>query len=157
MPWPAKIMFLFLCFCAIFCFFIGWRAFVDGRRSRRWPAAKATILHSRIQHDVSRDGEGRRHEDVELDIAYAYEVGGERYVSHAYRLTHNQVFGDGSEEMRKYPAGGEVTVHYDPSNPRVAVIDRRVPLGFVILMFIGGAFGVAMLVAGWPRVFGPAQ
>ena len=117
-------------------------------RAQHWPSAPATILRSDVARRVSRGADNRRDEFLEFDVEYEYEVGGRRYVGTTYRLSGREIFGDGTEEMRKYPVGAVVPVRYDPADPEGAVLEVREPPGRFGCMFLGGILFVVLGLMG---------
>jgi hypothetical protein len=60
------------------------------------------------------------------DVAYVFSVGGKEY--HGNRIAFGETGGSEIDAMlSKYPAGKEVTVFYDPRNPKECVLERGIP------------------------------
>ncbi len=58
-------------------------------------------------------------------VAYQYRVGGELFSGSRHNLTTDWVPDlSVAEAQGRYVAGGAVTVHFDPANPRDAVLSR---------------------------------
>lgn len=100
---------------------------------RRWPTINGRIVSSEVYEfrrprtDSSRSRRGRSRTETRYMpvVEYTYTVGGRQYSSrsiwdgtevsgsHAYALSVAQ----------RYPAGGTVTVHYDPAAPGTAALE----------------------------------
>lgn len=82
------------------------------------------------------------------DIEYQYVVNGYTFVSDtvSYKASGSNY---SRRTVRKYPVGKEVTVYYDPSNPRYSVLELGELEARVFLQAIFGAI-FALCVAFWP-------
>jgi hypothetical protein len=86
--------------------------------SKGWPVSSGSVIASALEK--SPDNRWR----YRAAVQYRYRVGAKEYQS-------ERVFWGGSEGRRRhmesviaaYPAGREVSVHYDPQNPAQAVLD----------------------------------
>ena len=115
--------------------------------ARRWPTASGSILESHLREPAGHD------DDAALVFLYRYDAAGRSWSSRRIDL-----FGleerIGREEMeaivRRYPAGGQVTVHYNPDQPSQAVLepDNRVAstrvLGLDAALLVAGALFVLL-------------
>ncbi len=115
------------------------------RRSVEWPQAQGKVRSAKIVK--SRGEEGGTNYSAE--IKYAYEVDGVEYESDRVH------FGGGSSSQQvatdmvfKYRIGHDVSVYYDPDDPSIAVLDRKMTvLGNITAVIIGVAFtGMGCLV-----------
>jgi Protein of unknown function (DUF3592) len=144
---------VFLGFCGLLAAVTGVLQLAQSRSARRWPGVPATILSSAVRREHSADSQlddDRRAEvTYHLELSYAYEVGGRRYVGEDLGIHGNQLLGDGADELAAYPAGRTVTAYYDPARPETAVLVRRVPwLMSFVLIGVGGFFAcVGLAVA----------
>lgn len=114
--------------CGLWCL---W----NGARSRNWPTAPGTVLHSEVQqcgepYDPSH----------EVKILYRYEVGGREYVG------KRVFFGQGIQtadfarlqrRMSAYAAGCPVQVHFCRWMPSVSVLQPGIKLEAWILAILG--------------------
>lgn len=102
---------------------LGARQFEAARRSASWPTAQGTIVSSTRQ--IVR----ARHPHARARIVYFYEVDNRMYYG------RRVAFGDVSSPARvaellsRYPAGVQVSVSYDPSEPRDSVLEPGVDPG----------------------------
>ena len=76
-------------------------------------------------------------------VAYRYNVGGTEYVGRRVDPLP-ETRRDPEVDLRRYPAGGAVTVYYDPAVPANAVLETPRP---VLAWLIAGG-GLALLIAG---------
>jgi hypothetical protein len=114
-------------------------------RSRQWPQTSGKITHSH------KEAAGNRYRVL---LEYEYTVKGYRYTSHILSFLDLFVlfFMNGERSKRaanhvtaKYPVNAEVTVHYDPKNPKRAVLETEiwnsnVVVIAMILTIMGGVF-----------------
>jgi hypothetical protein len=114
-------------------------------KSRQWPQTNGKITNSR------KEATGHRYRVL---LQYEYTVNGYRYTSHILSFIDLFVlfFMNGERSKRaanhvtaKYPVNAEVTVHYDPKNPKRAVLETEIWNGNVaiiatILAIMGGIF-----------------
>jgi hypothetical protein len=88
--------------------------------SGAWPTVPGKVEWSRIERTP------RGHTTYfRLVIDYRYEVGGRDYEGDTVQFGPPRVTGQGLIERLadKYTAGAQVTVHYDPDDPRNAVLE----------------------------------
>lgn len=97
------------------------------RASRNWDTTTGRVLYSGVASRRSSTSEGGTNTYYYPQVAYEYEVRGQRYQSQ--RIAFGNI-GYGSprkaEELAsRYVMGGPVQVFYDPANPDQAVLERR--------------------------------
>jgi hypothetical protein len=104
--------------------------FFEGRR--RWNAAQAhaSLSWPTVPGKVERSGSERRYGGYgtafyRLTLAYRYEVDGQEYEGDKAqfgppRVTNQELIETLAD---RYPAGKEVTVHYNPDAPEIAVLE----------------------------------
>jgi hypothetical protein len=84
-------------------------------------------------------------------VVYSYEVAGSQREGAGYRLGTPPMFNSSAKAAAaaaKYPAGSQVTVHYDPVKPETSALELKVGDGYVGLMiyaFGGTLFGFGLL------------
>lgn len=141
------------------CLLFGLVLIGRGRRSRRigresglWPMADGTILTATVAK--SSGGQNRLYHVPR--VTYSYAVGSRQYVGNVIFPGIEQ-FGLGSNfqshaRADRYPVGKIVTVHYDPGDPTVAVLEpteiggARNIFGGAILLLLGvSAFALAVV------------
>jgi hypothetical protein len=101
-----------------------WNAAL-GHASKAWPTATARIAESRVAEKGTYVKTMRTGTRYRLKVEYRYRVQGAEYLSR--RVQFGDKWLDDEDFVRelaaKYPAGAEVTVHYNPKNPSSAVLD----------------------------------
>ena len=113
----------------------------------KWKSTGGRILTS---YKSTRQENFQTLEDAE--ITYEYEVGGKKYRSSTIQAS-GELSGSPSRKeaseidklLSKYPAGGEVTVYYNPSIPRMACLEQ----GGGEAMFICLVFGPIAVAVGY--------
>jgi hypothetical protein len=93
---------------AAYSAFKAWRE----RSAQSWPIVQGTVEWTQVRIEQTDP----RHEERIPEVCYSYIVNGE-YYSGSHEIS--QV------ELRKYPKGSLVLVHYKPSNPSVSFLDRH--------------------------------
>jgi len=93
--------------------------------ARNWPTAAALILKSEVK--VHSDSDGNSYSP---NIKYSYYVKEQKYIGE--NLYMGPTFQTSSrksvkKQLRKYPEGRQVTVHYDPLLPSDAYLDLDSP------------------------------
>lgn len=106
------------------------------------------IFKSSIGDDLIENSEVRNF----AAVRYAFNVGRAKY--HGNRIGFGENVGNAgiAETLKHYPKGAEVTVYYDPANPRSCVLDRDPPSDTFFRSMFGsgiaaGAIIVMMLLA----------
>jgi hypothetical protein len=122
-----------------------WRA----QRSTRWPHAKAVIVSSTTDEDPSELGVV-----YFLRIKYEYVVHDIKYQSRDTRSWESWKKKDReawNREVNVNQEGGEISVLYDPANPKVSVLKRGVKLEHVGSILFGLAIALlgAIVALGW--------
>jgi hypothetical protein len=117
--------------------FLGLAAFIlypspwllwEGNRSKEWPHAVGVIHSTKIIERArsSKFGDGSWHIPI---IVYYYQVGAIDYTnSRVVFASYRPNFGYGNQAeaeaiVNRYPAGKQVTVYYEPSNPGDSVLE----------------------------------
>jgi hypothetical protein len=114
-------------------------------KSKHWPQTKGRITHSR------KEATGNRYRVL---LQYEYTINGYRYTSHILSFLDLFLlfFLSGTRSTRaadhltaKYPVDTEVSVHYDPKDPKRAVLETEiwnsnVVIIATILAIMGGIF-----------------
>jgi hypothetical protein len=119
----------------------------------RWPTMTGTILSSIAESHRSLVPGGRGQTVIQWSpvVEYSYRVQGRDY--HGSRLAFGaDVAGprDFAEAIvARYPAGREVTVHFNPANPSFAVLEPRVAFAWPILILTIAFFAAALFFSGW--------
>lgn len=100
-----------------------------------WAKAKGTITHAYF----ADDSEGGR-----LEITYEYAVEGKLFSSS--RLAPSLMLYKASDMARKYPPGAEITVYYNPKNPKEAVLEPKSPVTGILIVMGIVCMGIAALL-----------
>jgi hypothetical protein len=113
-----------------------------GGRSMRWPTTLGTIQSAGIQRYTGGEDAFYR-----VKVGYTYTVAGIPY--HAQRLAFGiQPYiwwhAAAREAVAKYPSGSIVTVHYNPDNPKVAVLMTGVSADSRLLGWFSSLVPVAL-------------
>ncbi|WP_309729823.1 DUF3592 domain-containing protein [Chamaesiphon sp. OTE_75_metabat_556] len=106
---------------------------IGQQESKQWLSTRGEMLESIVES--GSDG------GYVLSVRYAYTVQGHRYVSDRYSFCTYQPTSERAvrRDLLLYPAGGVVTVYYNPRKPADAVLDRHIPIWLTIFwMFFTG-------------------
>jgi hypothetical protein len=143
-------------------FLLGFRAYWISRGSGSWPTAPGLIISSETAESGRVDDRG-----IYLRIEYEYRVANRRFVSnqiwvqtntgprHSYPVegqSPQTLSVSGKVRPRDYPVGREVTVYYDPDNPRMALLRPGVSGSAWFMLLVGGAMsvvGVGVVLRAW--------
>jgi hypothetical protein len=98
----------------------GWRGRV--KDTLRWPAVPGRITNAELCADTSGDGVS-----YFPHVTYSYEVDGKIFENDAIAIggSTGTFRGRAQRWLDRHPKGSLVTVHYDPSDPTSAVLQRR--------------------------------
>ncbi len=131
---------------------LGGGSFLAAKSAQNWPTVEARVVQSKIE--VSKKASGFiRSRTIMSDyftaaVEYEYVVDGKQYTADRIHRSYNPSSFDRSEVAqwtRKCPRGADLTVHYSPRNPRLAVIDPTPDvLGLSLLL----GTGLLMIPAG---------
>ena len=98
----------------------GYRNYAFARQSHAWPIVMGKIAASSL-----KAGRGA----YAPNVTYWYKVDGVEYSSSRVTFGTGWQYGNllkiAKEIQQRYPFGGTVEVHYNPNNPRQAVLDPR--------------------------------
>jgi hypothetical protein len=114
----------------------GWVIIHKGRKALRWPRAEGVIEQSERTSPS---------DDLLPHIQFSYTVAGKTYrktLEFPKGITPTQEFSE--SYVKKFPAGSDVQVAYDPERPDHATLEPG-PAGGDWLVF---AFGLGMLIFG---------
>jgi len=98
--------------------------------STNWPTTQGTILSSEVESHTTKKYDKNGHASTSTDyrakILYQYAINGTYYSSDEISLMYSSFWGDINEAQQlveKYPAGKNVTIHYNPESPSEAVLE----------------------------------
>lgn len=94
-----------------------WRNIRGALEAAEWPQASATVIRAKAIESYSQE---RRH--TIYDFRYRYRVGDREFTNSRYSFRFAS--GDQRSAVKKYSAGAEITVYYDPDDPSQSVVDR---------------------------------
>jgi hypothetical protein len=120
--------------------------------SKNWPTALGKVVTSnyyrRRTFNEIAPGAWMKEYYYEIWIKYDYSISGKTYTSE--RICVDKVKSVNSSDeaedfIEEYPRGGSVTVYYDPTNPRLAILelseeDNNFTYLFSIAMLVIGVF-----------------
>ncbi|MET2828281.1 DUF3592 domain-containing protein [Mesorhizobium shangrilense] len=137
--------------------FLKWQ---EVRAARSWLPVRGKIISSRSEAREVRVSISRANttETTEVRnfpaITFVYTVNGRRFEGTRHTLRNEIGNFQVPETLARYPKGAEVTVYYDPSNPRTSVIERTMPDGSIQVMayisagLVVGSIALVFLVGG---------
>jgi hypothetical protein len=155
---------------ALVFIFLALRAGRQAGVSKNWPATTGKIIASGIEPRRSHSSNGGTGTSYYPVVQYQYMIDGRSYMGN--RITFGNQVGYGWTNMAQkqvdlYPAGANVAVFYDPSDPGMAVLERtsgtstKIYWGIALLMlvilavtvvFTNGINGlVSQVTSGLPR------
>nr|WP_281069035.1 DUF3592 domain-containing protein [Rhizobium leguminosarum] len=137
--------------------FLKWK---EVQAARSWLPARGTIISSRIEARevrISISGANTTNTTEIRNfpaITFKYTVNGSRF--EGTRYTFRSQIGNFQipETLARYPMGAEVTVYYDPSDPRKSVIERTMPddsikiMAYISAGLVVGSVTLVFLVGG---------
>ncbi len=129
----------------------GLREHARARQSRYWPTVPGVVERAWIT--TSAHGEDAS-TIYTAHVRYTYRVDGTAYASTRVRFGGEVTFDrrqQAQDFLAAYPEGGSVTVHYNPADPRDAVLETTVQAGLGLLL-AGGGFALAGLWLLWNTV-----
>jgi hypothetical protein len=130
--------------------------------AKHWMAAAGRIISSRAEvRRVARpsDNSDRRGDDYELRnfAAVTYEFQTPQGPRRGTRLSISADIGNSQveEKLARYPRGSEITVYYDPADPKRCVIERDMSESSIrIAITIGIGFALTLLALLFRQRFG---
>jgi hypothetical protein len=131
----ASFFGLFAGLCTVFVLVVGAAEAWQDHTHTQWPEAMAQVQRCGL------DIYSHRHESYRIDCSVSYTVDGEEIVSHVYSRSTPapsrvlwqyppQQFATMQDWVDAHPKGTPIAVHYNPTNPRRAVlVVTDMPLG----------------------------
>lgn len=125
-------------------FLLAWGGYEMKRayESRSWPNTQGTVISSYIDKRSHRDSNNRTNIVYTPKIRYQYQVDGKHYT--CKRIAFGGESGGKRSKAKKvvdkYPSGKKVTVHYNPQDPKVAVLKAGFSWGAVFAFLAGIVF-----------------
>jgi hypothetical protein len=130
--------------------FLHRRYLRQAEASMSWPEATGTVTVSKVVQGsnvlMSNDNDGESTPVFSPEISYTYQVAGLSYSSK--RLSFGSVKSFSKRENAEkaaavYPVGKQLTIYYDPKNPKEAVADRTAKKSNLMLIF-----GILFIIIG---------
>ena len=91
---------------------------------KAWPTASGRILSSGVRTETSRSRRGGRSTVHYFDVRYAFSAQGANYESDNFQIGYDNIAASDIPRVQaQYPAGANVTVQYNPANPKESVIE----------------------------------
>ncbi len=118
---------------------------------RAWLSTTGMVFASGLERQKTTDRSGYERE-VDIPVVhYSYQVGGQLYES--TRVTFGPEPLEAGKEVPtvRYPTGAQVTVFYDPQNPREAVLERKAPLQAALWLILGLMDFMICLASVWGK------
>jgi hypothetical protein len=121
--------------------------------SAGWPTVPGKVEQSRIAKSRIAKSQGQWAAFYRLALAYRYEVGGQEYEGDTVQFGPRRVTAQDLIERLadKYPAGAQVTVHYDPDDPATAVLETSDEMArqnqWQVWVLLAVPFGLSIMVA----------
>jgi hypothetical protein len=164
----STITILIVVFLSVLFIAIGIGLIFLHRRNKRkteeslsWPATIGTVSESTVKQGssvlMSSDENGESSPVYTAEVSYSYQVGGVEYTSKRVTFGGSKSYSkreSAEKEAALYPVGTQLTVYYNPKNPKEAVLDRtakgsNMVLGmgimFIIIGLITMSVGVLVL------------
>ncbi len=116
--------------------------------SRSWPNTPGTITSAYIQKSHHRSSEGHSTTSYTPKVGYRYIVEGKIYTCD--RIAFGGKSGGKRSKAKavvdEYPSGRQVTVYYNPRDPKIAVLKAGFSWGAILVALAGVVFfGVGIL------------
>lgn len=134
--------------CAAFVYAQGEWNRAQAHASGGWPTVPGVVKESRI------DSKWSQHRRLfRLVLSYRYELGRDGYEGDMAMFGPSWLTSKKSTEVlaRKYPVGAKVTVHYDPNDPKTAVLDVSDAIArdssWRVWLFVTAPFAFTVIVA----------
>ena len=114
------------------------------RGAQRWRTTTGKVIRSEVRAQKRRDMDDRERTRSVPFVGYEYTVDGRRFSGDRVSLAEIIPESDIESTLNRYPVGREVTVYFNPADPRQAVLERDLPLDFG-----RGLMGAFAFLGGW--------
>ncbi len=146
---------------ALLVFYLGYNEMKLIWECSDWPSVSGTIISSDIRETTEWERKGIKSGwDRTLylpNILYNYEVQGNKYRSYRVFFADDEKFctdpGNAREIASRYPSGKNVSVHYNPENPQVAVLETGIKFSHLFFP----ATGILFILLGLWALFGKSK
>jgi len=107
-------------------YWYGWRTMKKNKAATNWPTVPGVIISAELDSYIKYDDDGDATTMYTPLITYEYEVEGQVYTNNRVRVqafVATNMQSVSSKKLEEYPVGGAVEVHYDPFNPKDALLE----------------------------------
>jgi hypothetical protein len=135
---------LFLCGFGLLALAVAYFQWRRGETSRGWTRTTGRIVVSQVEELPGPVEQG--YPQYRPRIRYRFSVGSHDYEGRETAVGSTNASSDAAavrREAERFPAGSEVTVFYDPADPRRAVLEPGAPRLAPLFLF-----GLALLAGG---------
>ncbi len=123
---------------------VSWTLINKGKSRKNWPSVPGKITSSKAPRIITLDLGARDIERFIPHVRFSYIVEGTTYHGELDVAYDSWQFRSKAERLvRHYPAGMNVTIYYDPKDPKNSVLQRSSARNIV-----GMIVGILMLVLG---------
>lgn len=123
---------------------------IDVRRAKSWTTTQGRVMRSKVEARRHRFAGGETTVRNEPLVEYEFIVSGQRYRGTRIGIGDDAGGPNTEATLKRYPAGADVTVYYDPADPRNCVLERDVPKevakGCLVLLAAAAALAVGAYV-----------
>jgi Protein of unknown function (DUF3592) len=126
------------------------------KASTAWPTTKGKVVDSKVvEHEETRtddDGDESTSTVYRPHIRYSYRADGADYTADTWKGRLRVSSGSPKYAERvvaRYPAGQTVTVHYDPTDPGMGILEPGNHDGAGVALTVGIIFGLAGALIFW--------
>lgn len=147
---------LILIFAAIGIYLIysSYKSRQKAGESQQWPSTSGEITEARVTHSTHTDADDNRIDSYSPYVRFTYQVSGQEFTGDKITFGLKQAFNQeqkAQQALGRYQMGGQVSVYYNPDNPKEAVLERSAGNSSVSLI-IGIVFIVISICIGCPVV-----
>lgn len=131
------------------------------RGAQSWRTTTGRVTRSEVRAQKRRDMDDRERTRSVPSVGYEYTVNGKRFSGDRISLAEIIPESDIESTLDRYPVGKEVTVYYNPADPRQSVLERDLPVDFgkgltgAFVVLGGGAVLVLLTLAKVPDLLAP--
>jgi hypothetical protein len=129
------------------------------KASAAWPTTQGRIVDAKVvEHVETRtddDGDESTSTVYRPDIRYSYRVDGADHTADTWKgrvrySTGSPKYAEGV--VARYPVGQTVTVHYDPADPGMGVLEPGNRDGATVPLIVGIVFGLVGMLFLWAMI-----
>jgi hypothetical protein len=142
-PIPRGLKLFLGIFIIVGAIVIGCGAYtlIRSLRCEHWPTTDGVVQSAQM---ARHEGDADHGDTYSADVSYSYQVAGVNYDGN--RLAFGSVSSSSSYAqgiLNHYPVGQKVSVHYDPANPELAVLETGIHGGTWVCFGVGTVFLLA--------------